>query len=261
MKKPVIGRQESRLKVRTLNVGAGKTAAKLADLNLFATDGTDVILGQEFGDRLDLVTLFLAANPTWRALWETQDNNHRKTPILYNSATLRLRWWEQVVAFLGGGWLGKQGKGPDRAETKRLNKARFVLSNGRRVKVLNHHMVVSAFSTTGGERERRQNAWEIQARAFFAEALATTIPVVGGGDWNASTGNPLLAKCQRDCPDWVWDSTGPTKESATIDLLGHRDDVRIQAVATGVDETDGSLHHADHRSPWVEYAVAGRKRR
>lgn len=245
-----------KIKVRLYNAGEGLDSLKLADLSKFAQDGTTHILGQEFGDRQRLVGMFLQKFPDWAALWEPATNPGRKTVILYKKSAGRLAWWHALITLVAGKWLGRKGAGPDKTEAKRLNRARFVLANGVRVKVLNHHGIASAFSTKGEEARNRQAAWLTQVRAFFRAAKKSRVPCIGGGDWNAQRDNSLLVQALAESGvSWVWDSTGPTHTNRTIDLLGHVESPQVVVLASGVDETDGSLRHKDHRSPWVEYGI------
>lgn len=210
------------LKVRSLNVGAGPTSLKLLDLVTFAGDGTAVIGGQEFGDRPDLVALFLKRCPSWRVLWESGlGNSGRKTPILYDTSRLRLVWWQQVLV-IASGLLWGPGAGPDRSQAKRLNKARFVVrGTGRRrlvVKVLNMHAVASAMRTPG-----RRDTWHKQLRRLFTTAGRTRPGVVciATLDANLEPEAPAFRDEQRRVPGWRWDSTGPTHGRRRIDLVGH----------------------------------------
>jgi hypothetical protein len=241
------------VRAQTYNPGAGTDHAKLADLQSYVDAGATFILGQEFGDREALVLLFLEANPTWRVLWEDATNNGRKNPIFYDRRQAKRVWWSLVIVWLSS-YLGPKGAGPDKGQTKRLNRARFRLTgNGARVKVLNLHATVSAFSTTGPEGDRRKRAWRQEVRAFFVEvgrSLARTF-VIGGGDFNAD--KPLMAVTT---DGWSWDSEGPTFRQETPDHIGHRKAHGISVNSTGVEETDGSKNHDDHRSPWVAYSIS-----
>lgn len=244
------------VKVRSYNSGAGSSKAKIADLDGFVEDGTQVILCQEMGDREQEVYAFLAKHPTWAALWEPKTNAGRKTVILYDTALGGLAWWEALVVLVRGQWLGRKGAGPDTTEAKRLNQFRIRLQNGVRVKFLNNHMTASAFSTVGEEHQNRLRVWKEQAQAFFVAAFNTFCVVIGGGDFNAGKKNKYLQDAiDENCPEWVWDSNGPTHRQQEIDLLGHKRDDRVVVLAFGVTETDGSRNHEDHRSPWVLYGI------
>lgn len=249
-----------RVRLQSLNVGAGPDGPKIEDIEAMFAAGATWVIGQEFGDRLDMVQRLLKRNPNLRVLWETESNNTRKTPILYDADQVTLTWWSQVITWLGR-FLGPKGAGPTVGETKRLNRARFKLKNGVRVKVLNMHATVSAFSTRGEERERRFAAWAQQIEAFFAEVKRTVAVCIGGGDLNVAFGHPELSK--RDPANWVWDSpaAGPTMGRRIIDLLGHKRDRRVRVVGQGVVETHGSRTRNDHRSPYVDLEIKPRLRR
>ena len=243
------------------NVGAGPLAAKLDDLETFlahakTADATPVILGQEWGDRPDLWKAFHTRHPSYRIVWDSRSNAGRKTPIIYDSAALKLPWYSLPITVPKGTYWGHGGKGETRSPGKRLAQARLRHRRSKiKLKVLNHHLVASAFSTGGAEGKRRRTSWTRQANRFFRAAQRSRAPVLGGADWNAEKTNPRLQAARKRCPKWVWDSKGPTHKKRTIDLYGHKTNPRIKLLAAGVHPTHGSRHRQDHAAPWQRYRI------
>lgn len=245
----------SRLELVGNNVGAGPTRAKLEDLRRFmahakSKNATLVIAGQEWGDRQDLAEQFLDEYETYRIVWQADTNAGRKTPILYDSAVLKKQTQRITITVPKGTYWGPNGKGEDRCPGKRLVQVRLRFrKGGAKVKVLNHHLVASAFSTGGQEGKNRRDSWAKQTDAFFDAVRRTKVPCVGGGDWNAARDNPAL----KEPPSWVWDSECPTHKKRCIDLYGHKKNSKIRLVDAGVFDTDGSENRDDHRAPWQLY--------
>lgn len=251
--------------IRSYNVGDGPVQAKLLDLERFAGRKQVSPVGmvpcvfiilQEMMDREDLVMLFLERQPDWDVIWrKVGPNAGHETPILYNKVYASAISW--FVLLIKVGFLGPKGKGKSIVPYKSLNNCKFRFKPARRfVRVLNHHLVVSALTTRGPEHDRRVAAWINGATRFFNAALRSGCVVIGGGDWNLERTTAYMKQVKP--ADWVWDSTGPTIKAMTYDNIGHIRDNRIHRVASGVDETDGSRRIHDHKSPWVVYGMRTR---
>ena len=270
------------VRVQSSNAGPGGPEVVGADLadqfNEARKKGVRLVIGgQEYGDqepaprkalqrlvaawrrrqaRRKYAKAIVELAPAVKVLWEPGSNPGRKTPFFYDSRGLKVVHWRQIVTRRLG-YLGTRGAGPKNGDEKRLNVAVFRVWR-RRIwfKALNHHLTPSAFSTTGDEQRRRLAAWDRQVDAFVAEVNGTraAMPVIGMGDWNAERDNPrLIAKMPRP---WSWDSSGPTKGTRAIDLIGHRPHVRVSVIDRGVMPTS-----SDHHSPWVEYEIQPKRKK
>lgn len=243
------------LKIATYNVGDGPDDNKLGDLTMFVLKGAVAILGQEFGDREHLVSLFLAKYPHWRVLWRKGRNKTREAIILYDTRALGTGKMVQFLIRIG--YLGPQGAGGDNPGIKALTTGTFVLKQARRrFRLLTTHAVVSAFSTHGAERARRIAAYVKQLTKFFVVVKGSRIPVIGGGDMNATPSNRVLRRLVPKV--WSWDGAGPTRGKRDIDLMGHKRNRNLRFVETEIIETDGSRRYGDHRARLNTYEVRGR---
>lgn len=237
--------------VRTYNIGRGTVLAPLLRSCQFA-------LGNEFGDQLDLVRDTLPdlrrEGTPFGVVWDPSSNPGRKTPIFYSQEHWRLRAWRLVPAVEPGQWLGRQGAGSDRTEEKYVLRARFQSRiNGASLVVANMHATPSAFSTTGPERVARKQAWEEHVETFFRVVQHARVPVVGGGDLNATV--ETIRRTVNVPEDWRWIWTPPTKGPRRIDLIGATAHPLLEVPARGtVTSTD-----SDHRSPRVEFGLRGKR--
>lgn len=240
--------------VALYNIGDGQQHAKLEDIvNLADNEGVSVIFLQEAGDRQWVVNQFLKSHHSWRVVWRYKMNKSREVAILYDSAVWSKVWWHEI--FVRIGFLGPQGAGGDAPAHKALNMVRLRHRKARQVvKFLNHHAIASAFSTRGAEGRRRKEAFARQMRAFFSNARKGL--VIGGGDWNAGKSNRLVRLYQSS--HWRWLRTGPTHRKNTIDMIGFLRNPNLQPTGAKTVETDGSLHHRDHKAVVGKFKIRKR---
>lgn len=228
--------------VKTFNVGDGPAEALLRSLEKVA-ETADVILGQEFADRIHtIVKPFIRKHPEWAVAYGKR-HHAKELPIFYKRH-LGKRWFRTISIPIG--YLGPQGKGGTRIGFKSIAILRL-----RHFAVINHHVIASYTSTHGAERVRRTRAARKQVYRFF-RAVARHWRCVGGGDWNGEE-HVILSLDPNKPKHWHFYPTDQhTHRDRIIDILGAK---RMYPVARGVEETWGSLHNHDHRCAWVRFRL------
>lgn len=244
------------LAVASYNVGDGPEAAKMADLTKIARYA-HVIGLQEAGDRRPLLRKFLTSNPEW-ALFVGRGRGAGKVPILFDASVLTLDPDNSRAVEAWGGGEVTEGAGPEDAGPKMLTHAVFTHEpTGRRVHLLNHHVIASHTRRTRRTRKRqlaRRKVAALQALAFDRESGRCRGLVFGTGDWNGPR-----SWVQRHVPDFVVDNHGATFRLRQIDHVGHYPAPAVEVKEGGVVlNTSGSRDRKskNHRVPVVTYSIA-----
>jgi N-acetyl-anhydromuramyl-L-alanine amidase AmpD len=239
----------------SINLGKGTFDEKVEDLNSLVALGVQAIGVQEAGDRELELNEFLAQNPTW-GMVRFQTAGGPKVPVLYDTTVLRLNQNNSrnvTTDIADGGWVG-EGAGPDRINKKGLTHAAFThIPTGRRVHILNHHLVAShrrAGLPTKAKRARQKVAAD-QAAAFNAEREKCAGIVFGTGDWNSGRKWVLAVT-----GDMIIDSnSGATHQNSEIDYVSHFPNANVEVVESFLVETSGSRKYEDHRAVVVRYRI------
>lgn len=171
--------------------GPGWSVAKdIADLEAIVAAGATRIGAQEC--RREVIVGFLERNPEWSVAFDedTLDKPaYRVVPMFYRRD---LYSCEPRFVTVPIGFLGTAGAGEDRIEHKVIACPAFTdLETGARFRDFNLHQIVSAFNSKvpKAERDRRKAAWmrvNVAVRGVVEASLAEGVPVIGGGDWNAT---------------------------------------------------------------------------
>ncbi len=174
--------------------GPGWSVEKdVADLESLVKAGATRIGAQEC--RPQVIVDFLAANPSWA--WAGDDETldrpaYSVVPIFYDASVYSCEPSFSAVFLDDDGKLGPKGAGEDVIKVKVIACPIFTdLATGVRFRDFNLHQIVSAFnaSVPKPERDRRKAAWDKVNAAVRAIVLGDTthgLPVIGGGDWNAT---------------------------------------------------------------------------
>lgn len=238
--------------VASLNIGDGPEDAKLRDLHRLSLRA-QVIGLQEAGDRDALLRRFLAEHEGW-ALFTGTGPGAGKVPVLYDTRALGIDTARsRAVVAWGGGYVGPVGAGPTSLAPKVLTHATFThVQTGRRVHVLNHHLIAShmRLGLPTRERVRRRTIAATQADTFERESEQTHGVVFGTGDWNAPR-NWVAGHVE----GFSVDNRGATFGLRTIDHIGHFPNRAVRVKGHAVMETSGSRTRGDHRAPLVTYTL------
>jgi len=239
----------------SINLGRGTFQEKVDDLNALVDAGAHAIGVQEAGDRELEIAQFLLENPTWaQVVFRTPGGP--KVPVLYDTTVLEFNPNNSrnvVTDIADGGWVG-EGAGPDEINKKGLTHAAFIhIPSGRRVHVLNHHLVAShrRVGLPTKAKKARQKVAADQVDAFNAERENCAGIVFGTGDWNSGRRWVLSVT-----GDMVIDSnSGPTRQNSEIDYVSHFPNLNVKVQSSRLMETSGSRKYKDHRAVMVTYLI------
>ncbi len=171
--------------------GPGWSVEKdVADLEALVKAGATRIGAQEC--RRQVIVGFLAANPSWSWAGDAatlERPAYRVVPIFYDATVYSC---EPSFIAVPIGELGPKGAGEDRIDHKVIACPIFTdRETGVRFRDFNLHQIVSKDKRglSDEERRNRQRAWNKVNAAVRAIVLGDTthgLPVIGGGDWNAT---------------------------------------------------------------------------